>query len=65
LRLTRCRSRRAEPLPTFSLHDLPDRRISLVNLAGVPWARIGKRLGQRNLALTANAYTHVSRTKAT
>jgi hypothetical protein len=27
--------------------------------AGRPWARIGERVGQRNLAVTANTYTHV------
>jgi hypothetical protein len=27
--------------------------------AGVPWARIGEHVGQRNLAVTANTYTHV------
>jgi hypothetical protein len=25
----------------------------------VPWARIGEQVGQRNLAVTANTYTHV------
>jgi hypothetical protein len=25
----------------------------------VPWARIGERVGQRNLAVTANTYSHV------
>jgi hypothetical protein len=25
----------------------------------VPWARIGEHLGQRNLAVTANTYSHV------
>jgi hypothetical protein len=27
--------------------------------AGVPWARIGEHVGQRNLAVTANTYSHV------
>jgi len=26
---------------------------------GVPWARIGEQVGQKNLAVTANTYTHV------
>jgi hypothetical protein len=30
-----------------------------MHLAGVPWARIGEHVGQRNLAVTANTYTHV------
>jgi hypothetical protein len=25
----------------------------------VPWARIGEHVGQHNLAVTANTYTHV------
>lgn len=25
----------------------------------MPWARIGELVGQRNLAVTANTYTHV------
>jgi hypothetical protein len=25
----------------------------------VPWARIGEHVGQRDLAVTANTYTHV------
>lgn len=31
----------------------------LEHLRGVPWARIGELVGQRNLAVTANTYTHV------
>ena len=29
------------------------------HLRGEPWARIGEWVGQRNLAVTANTYTHV------
>jgi hypothetical protein len=29
------------------------------HLAGVPWARTGEHVGQRNLAVTANTYSHV------
>jgi integrase len=46
-------------VPAFSPHDLRHRRISLEHLRGVPWARIGEHVGQRNLAVTANTYTHV------
>ena len=46
-------------IPAFSPHDLRHRRISLLHLAGVPWARIGEHMGQRDLAVTANTYTHV------
>jgi hypothetical protein len=28
-------------------------------MRGVPWARIGELVGQRDLAVTANTYTHV------
>lgn len=45
--------------PTFSPHDLRHRRISLLHLSGVAWARIGEHVGQRNLAVTANTYSHV------
>lgn len=49
----------AAGIPTFSPHDLRHRRISLLHLGGVPWARIGEHVGQRNLAVTANTYSHV------
>jgi integrase len=49
----------AAGIPTFSPHDLRHRRISLLHLAGIPWARIGEHVGQRNLAVTANTYSHV------
>jgi integrase/recombinase XerC len=49
----------AAGVPTFSPHDLRHRRISLLHLGGIPWARIGEHVGQRNLAVTANTYTHV------
>jgi integrase len=50
---------KAEGIPTFSPHDLRHRRISLMHLSGVPWARIGEFVGQRSLAVTADTYTHV------
>ena len=40
-------------------HDLRHRRISLLHLRGVPWARIGEHVGQRSLRITADTYTHV------
>jgi integrase len=49
----------AAGVPAFCPHDLRHRRISLLHLGGVPWARIGEHVGQRNLAVTANTYTHV------
>lgn len=33
--------------------------MTLLHLAGVPWARIGEHVGQRGLAVTANTYSHV------
>jgi integrase len=44
----------ASGVPVFSPHDLRHRRISLLHLGGVPWARIGEHVGQRDLAVTAN-----------
>ena len=49
----------ATGVPAFSPHDLRHRRISLLHLGGVPWARIGEHVGQRNLAVTANTHSHV------
>ena len=45
--------------PAVQPHDLRHRRISLLHLRGVPWARIGEFVGQRNLKVTADTYTHV------
>jgi integrase len=50
---------RAAGIPLFSPHDLRHRRISLMHLGGIPWARIGEFVGQRDLTVTANTYTHV------
>jgi integrase len=50
---------KAAGVPLFSPHDLRHRRISLLHLRGVPWARIGEFVGQRNLSVTADTYTHV------
>jgi hypothetical protein len=49
------RRRRADVLTPRSAAS----RISLLHLSGVPWARIGEHVGQRNLAVTANTYSHV------
>jgi integrase len=53
----------AAGVPTFSPHDLRHRRISLLPLSGVPWARIGEAVGQRNLSVTADIYSHVVMTE--
>jgi integrase len=49
----------AAGIPLWSPHDLRHRRISLLHLRGMPWARIGELVGQRDLTVTANTYTHV------
>ena len=59
LRTSIAKACKAEGVPMFSPHDLRHRRISLLHLRGMPWARIGEQVGQRNLAVTANTYTHV------
>jgi len=58
LRTALARACRDAGVPAFSPHDLRHRRISLLHRHGVDWARIGQRVGQRNLATTANRYTH-------
>jgi integrase len=59
LRTAIAKACKAAGIPLFSPHDLRHRRISLLHLRGVPWARIGEFVGQRNLAVTANTYSHV------
>lgn len=59
LRTSISKACRAAGIPLFSPHDLRHRRISLLHLRGVPWARIGEFVGQRNLSVTADVYTHV------
>jgi integrase len=49
----------AAGVPTFSPHDLRHRRVSLLHLAGMPWARIGELVGHDDLVTTARTYTHV------
>jgi integrase len=59
LRTAMAKACKAAGVPLFSPHDLRHRRISLLHLRGVPWARIGEFVGQRDLAVTANTYSHV------
>jgi integrase len=49
----------AAGVPLFSPHDLRHRRISLLHLRGVPWAKFGEMVGQRNIAVTPNTDSHV------
>ena len=46
-------------VPTFSPHDLRHRRVSLLHLGGMQWARIGELVGHDDLITTARTYTHV------
>jgi integrase len=45
-------------VPLLSPHSLRHRRISLWHYQGIPWAEIGGRVGQRNLSVTADRYSH-------
>jgi integrase len=49
----------AAGVPHFSPHDLRHRRVSLLHLGGMPWARIGELVGHDDLVTTARTYTHV------
>jgi integrase len=59
LRTAITRACTAAGVPAFSPHDLRHRRVSLMHLAGVPWARIGEQVGHDDLMTTARTYTHV------
>jgi len=59
LRTAIAKACKAAGVPLWSPHDLRHRRISLLHLRGVPWARIGEFVGQRSLSVTADTYTHV------
>lgn len=50
---------RTAAVPAFSPHSLRHRRVSLLHLAGVPWARIGEQVGHDDLMTTARTYTHI------
>jgi len=59
LRMAIGRACRDAGVPSWSPHDLRHRRISLLHHQGVSWAEIGAHVGQRNLSVTADTYTHV------
>jgi integrase len=59
LRTAMTRACTAAGIPTFSPHDLRHRRVSLLHLGGVQWARIGGLVGHDDLVTTARTYTHV------
>jgi integrase len=43
----------------FQSARLRHRRVSLLHLNGMPWARIGELVGHDDLVTTARTYTHV------
>ena len=53
------RACRAAGVPSFSPHDLRHRRVWLLHLGGMPWARIGELVGHDDLMTTARTYMHV------
>jgi integrase len=59
LRTAVARACTAAGVPAFSPHDLRHRRVSLLHLGGMPWARIGELVGHDDLMTTARTYTHV------
>jgi integrase len=59
LRTALARACTAAAVPAFSPHDLRHRRVSLLHLGGMPWARIGELMGHDDLVTTARTYTHV------
>ncbi len=59
LRTALTRACTAARVPAFSPHDLRHRRVSLMHLAGVPWARIGEQVGHDDITTTSRVYTHV------
>ena len=58
LRMAIGRACRDAGAPSWSPHHLRHRRISLLHHEGETWAEIGAKVGQRNLSVTADTYTH-------
>jgi integrase len=63
LRTSIAKACRAAAIPAFSPHDCRHRRISLLHLRGVPWARIGEFVGQRDISVTATSTRTCSATR--
>jgi integrase len=60
LRRAIARSCKAAGVPLFSPHDFRHRRISLLHdVYGWSWPRVAEWVGQKDLAVTANTYSHV------
>jgi integrase len=53
------RAATAAAVPVFSPHDLRHRRVSLLHLGGMPWARIGELVGHGDITTTSRVYSHV------
>ena len=58
LRMAIGRACRDAGVPSWSPHHLRHRRICLLHHEGETWAEIGAKVGQRNLSVTADTYTH-------
>ena len=59
LRIAISRASTAAGVPAFSPQDLRHRRVSLMHLSGVPWARFGEQVGHDDITTTSRVYTHV------
>ena len=59
LRTAITRACTASGVPAFSPHDLRHRRVSLLDLGGMPWARIGEAVGHDDITTTSRVYRHV------
>jgi integrase len=59
LRTALARACTAAGVPLLAPHDLRHRRVSLLHLGGMPWARIGEQVGHDDLVTTARTYTDV------
>lgn len=59
LRTDMARTCKAAGILLHSPHDLRHRRITLLHMQGVPLRQVGEWVGQRNLSVTADVYTHV------
>jgi len=58
LRTAMAKACKSAGVPLFSPYDLRHRRVSLLHLRGVPWARIGEAIGH-DAYTSAKTYTHV------
>src|SRR6266496_2800214 len=59
LRTALTRACTASGVPAFSPHDVRHRRVSLLHLGGMPWARIGELVGHEDRKSTRLNSSHV------